>query len=144
MSSLPSWLFWALGSALFASLTAILGKLGVRGLDPDFATLIRSFVIIACLSLFVAITGKWSDPRQLPGKTILFLVFSGIATGLSWACYFRALKAGEASKVAPVDKLSLVLVCVFAVIFLGERPSLKDWTGIGLVAAGVLLLALKR
>ena len=144
MSTLPSWILWALGSAVFASLTAILGKLGIRGLDPDFATLIRSFVIVACLSLFVAVTGKWSDPRNLPAKSIFFLVFSGIATGLSWACYFRALKVGEASKVAPIDKLSLVLVCIFAVIFLGERPSLKDWTGIALVASGVLLLAIKR
>ena len=89
-------------------------------------------------------TGKWSDPLALRPKTWLFLTLSGLATGASWLCYFRALKIGDAAKVAPVDKLSVVLVALFAVIFLGERPALKDWLGIFLVASGVLLLALKR
>jgi transporter family protein len=89
-------------------------------------------------------TGKWSDPFTVPPRTWLFLLLSGLATGASWVCYFRALKIGRASQVAPVDKLSLVLVAVFAVVFLGERPSLREWAGIGLVAAGVLLLAWKR
>jgi len=96
------------------------------------------------LAAFVAYAGKWSNPFTLPARTWLFLLLSGLATGASWVCYFRALKIGQASQVAPVDKFSLVLVAVFAVVFLGERPSLREWAGIGLVAAGVLLLAFKR
>ncbi|MDB5986469.1 MAG: EamA family transporter [Nevskia sp.] len=140
---LTPWLIWALLSALFASLTAIFAKLGLRGVDSDFATLIRTSVILLVLAGFVAWTGKWSDPRALPGKTWLFLVLSALATGASWVCYFRALQIGDASKVAPVDKLSVVLVALFALAFLGERPSLKDWCGIVLVAAGVVLLSLR-
>jgi bacterial/archaeal transporter family protein len=96
------------------------------------------------LSAFVWFTGKWSDPFALPGKTWIFLGLSGLATGASWVCYFRALQIGEASKVAPVDKLSLVLVAIFAFVFLGERPSFREWSGIAMVAAGVLVLAIKR
>lgn len=144
MSSGESWLVWALLSAVFAALTAILAKIGIQGVDSDFATLIRTAVVLVCLAVFVVYAGKWSDPSRLSSKTWLFLSLSGLATGASWLCYFRALQAGEASKVAPVDKLSLVLVAVFAVIFLGERPSLRDWTGIAMVAAGVLLLAIRR
>jgi transporter family protein len=92
----------------------------------------------------VAYTGKWANPFELSAKTWLFLGLSGLATGASWVCYFRALKIGDASKVAPVDKLSLVLVAVFAFTFLGERPSLREWSGIAMVAGGVLLLAFKR
>ncbi|WP_220272924.1 EamA family transporter [Aquitalea aquatica] len=139
-----SWLFWALLSAVFAALTAIFAKIGIRGVDSDLATLIRTGIIGVVLSLFVWLGGKWSNPLQLSGKTWLFLGLSGIATGLSWACYFRALQMGEASKVAPVDKLSLVLVAVFAVIFLGERPAPREWLGIALVACGVVVLAFKR
>ena len=142
-AALPPWLLWALLSALFASLTAIFAKLGLRGIDSDFATLIRTGVILLVLAGFVAWAGKWSDPRALPGKTWLFLVLSALATGASWVCYFRALQIGDAAKVAPVDKLSVVLVAVFAVAFLGERPALKDWCGIVLVAAGVVLLSLR-
>jgi transporter family protein len=101
-------------------------------------------VILVVLSAFVYATGKWSDPRELSARTLGFLVLSGLATGASWVCYFRALKIGEASKVAPVDKLSLLLVAIFAVIFLGERPSLREWSGIALVGAGVLVLGFKR
>jgi transporter family protein len=139
-----AWFYWALLSAVFAAATAILAKLGIQGVDPDLATLVRTVVIMVVLAAFVAGTGRWSNPFALPAKTWLFLVLSGLATGASWVCYFRALKIGAASKVAPVDKFSLVLVAVFAVVFLGERPSLRDWAGIGLVAAGVVLLALKR
>ena len=96
------------------------------------------------LSVFVWSTGKWSNPFELPGRTWLFLGLSGLATGASWVCYFRALQVGEASKVAPVDKLSLVLVAIFAFTFLGERPSLREWSGIAMVAGGVLVLAFKR
>ncbi|MBA4710575.1 EamA family transporter [Aquitalea magnusonii] len=144
MMGTASWLFWALLSAVFAALTAIFAKIGIRGVDSDLATLIRTGIIGVVLSLFVWLGGKWSNPLQLSGKTWLFLGLSGIATGLSWACYFRALQMGEASKVAPVDKLSLVLVAVFAVIFLGERPAPREWLGIALVACGVVVLAFKR
>ncbi|HEY2627673.1 MAG TPA: EamA family transporter [Usitatibacter sp.] len=139
-----NWFVWALGSAVFAALTAIFAKIGIAGVDSDLATLIRTVVILVVLSIFVYATGKWSDPLALSGKTLGFLVLSGLATGASWVCYFRALKIGDASKVAPVDKLSLLLVAIFAVIFLGERPSLREWSGIALVGAGVLVLGLKR
>jgi bacterial/archaeal transporter family protein len=144
MAAEGNWFFWALGSAVFAALTAIFAKVGVAGVDSDLATLIRTVVILVVLSVFVYATGKWSDPFALSGKTLGFLVLSALATGASWICYFRALKMGEASKVAPVDKLSLLLVAVFAVIFLGERPSLREWSGIALVGAGVLVLGFKR
>ncbi|UHQ23119.1 EamA family transporter [Lysobacter sp. 5GHs7-4] len=144
MNTAPTWLFWALGSAVFAALTAIFAKIGLRGVDSDFATLIRTGVIALALSLFVAYAGKWSDPLQLPARTWTFLILSGLATGASWVCYFRALQIGQASQVAPVDKLSLVLVAVFAFVFLGERPSPREWLGIAMVGAGVLVLGFRR
>ena len=144
MTTSTSWLFWALLSAVFAALTAIFAKVGIQGIDSDLATLVRTAIIIVVLSAFVWFAGKWSNPLSLAPRTWLFLGLSGLATGASWVCYFRALQLGEASKVAPVDKLSLVLVAVFAFVFLGERPSLRDWTGIAMVAGGVLVLALKR
>lgn len=144
MAGEGSWFFWALGSAVFAALTAIFAKVGIAGVDSDLATLIRTAVIIVVLAAFVYTTGKWSDPRGLSARTWTFLTLSGLATGASWVCYFRALKIGEASKVAPVDKLSLLLVAMFAFIFLGERPSVREWGGIALVGAGVLVLGLKR
>lgn len=144
MVTSTGWFYWALLSAVFAALTAIFAKVGIQGVDSDLATLIRTAIIIVVLSAFVAYTGKWANPLELSPKTWLFLGLSGLATGASWVCYFRALKIGDASKVAPVDKLSLVLVAVFAFTFLGERPSLREWAGIAMVASGVLLLALKR
>jgi transporter family protein len=144
MNTLPGWFHWALLSAVFAALTAIFAKIGIANVDSDLATLIRTVVILFVLAAFVYATGKWSNPLELSAKTLLFLLLSGLATGASWVCYFRALKIGEASKVAPVDKLSLLLVAVFAVIFLGERPNLREWTGILLVGAGVLVLGFKR
>ena len=131
--AVQTWFHWALLSAVFAALTAIFAKLGLEGVDSDLATLIRTAVIIVALAIFVYSTGKWTNPTQLSARTWTFLVLSGLATGASWVCYFRALKLGEASKVAPVDKLSLLLVAVFAYTFLHERPSLREWTGIGLV-----------
>jgi bacterial/archaeal transporter family protein len=139
-----AWLPWALGSAAFAALTAIFAKVGLEGIDSDFATLIRTVVIVAVLGAFVAAAGKWRDPLALPGRSLAFLVLSALATGASWVCYFRALKIGEAAQVAPVDKLSVVLVALFAVAFLGERPAPREWAGIALVAAGVLVMSLKR
>jgi transporter family protein len=139
-----NWFFWAIGSAIFAALTAIFAKVGLDGVDSDLATLIRTVIIFLLLAGWVYFTGKWSNPLALSPKTLLFLGLSGLATGASWVCYFRALKIGAASKVAPVDKLSLVLVAVFAFLFLHERPSGREWTGILMVAAGVLLLAWKK
>lgn len=144
MTTAPTWFFWALLSAVFAALTAIFAKIGIQGVDSDLATLIRTAVIIAVLSIFVWLTGKWSNPLNLPSKTWIFLGLSGLATGASWVCYFHALQIGDASKVAPVDKFSLVLVAIFAVIFLGERPALPEWMGILMVASGVVVLALHR
>lgn len=131
-------------SAAFAALTAIFAKIGIQGVDSELATLVRTAIIIVVLSAFVGYTGKWTNPLALSPKTWVFLGLSGLATGASWVCYFRALQLGEASKVATVDKLSLVLVAIFAFAFLGERPSLREWLGIAMVAGGVLLLALKR
>ena len=138
------WFFWAALSACFAALTAIFAKVGVSGIDSDFATLIRTVLIACLLAPFVWLTGKWSNPLTLPVRSLSFLGLSAVATGASWLCYFRALQLGDASKVAPVDKFSLVLVALFACLFLGERLSAREWLGIGLVAAGVLVLAIKR
>jgi bacterial/archaeal transporter family protein len=139
-----SWFYWALLSAVFAALTAIFAKVGIQGVDSDLATLVRTVVVIVVLSAFVWFTGKWTNPIALPSKTLLFLGLSGLATGASWVCYFRALQIGDASKVAPVDKLSLVLVAVFAFAFLGERLTMREWIGIIMVAGGVFVLAFKR
>ncbi len=139
-----SWFIWAVLSAVFAAATAILAKVGIQGIDSDFATLVRTTVVVVLLALFVWLTGKWMSPSEVPARSWIFLVLSGLATGASWVCYFRALQVGEASQVAPVDKFSLVLVALFAVIFLGERPVVKDWIGIALVAGGVLVLAIRR
>ena len=139
-----SWFHWAILSAIFAALTAIFAKVGIKGVDSDLATLVRTAIIMVVLSAFVWYAGKWSNPLALPAKTWIFLGLSGLATGASWVCYFRALQLGEASKVAPVDKLSLVLVAIFAFAFLGERPTLREWTGITMVAGGVIMLAIKR
>ena len=143
--TIPSgWLLWALLSAGFAALTAIFAKVGLRGVDSDLATLIRTVVIVGVLAPFVWLTGKWSNPFDLSSKTLVFLALSAVATGASWVCYFRALQIGQAAQVAPVDKLSVVLVAVFAYAFLGERPSVQEWLGITLVAGGVLLIALHK
>ena len=144
MPESQSWLLWALLSAVFAAATAILAKIGLEGIDSDYATLVRTTVILVVLAAFVYATGKWQNPAFLPHRSLLFLTLSGLATGASWVCYFRALKLGEAYRVAPIDKLSVVLVAIFAVAFLGERPAPRDWAGIACVAVGVLLLSLKR
>ena len=138
------WLFWALLSAVFAAMTAIFAKLGVSGMDSDLATLVRTAVIFMILAGFVYFSGKWSDPFAYSPRAWLFLILSALATGASWVCYFRALKLGDVSRVAPVDKFSIVLVVIFAVIFLGERPSGRDWLGIAMIGGGVLLLAFRR
>lgn len=144
MPDTHNWVAWALLSASFAALTAIFAKVGLERVDPDYATLVRTAVILVVVAGMVGVMGKWQDPRTLPLRSLLFLGLSALATGASWLCYFRALQVGEASRVAPIDKLSVVFVAIFAVAFLGERPSSRDWLGIVLVAIGVLTLALKR
>lgn len=139
-----SWFTWAALSAVFAALTAIFAKIGIQGVNSDLATLVRTVVVVLVLAMFVWATGNLSNPLLFPLKTWLFLVLSALATGASWVCYFRALQIGEVSKVAPVDKFSLVLVAIFAFVFLGERPPLRDWLGITLISLGVLVLAIKR
>jgi len=138
-----SWWFWAILSAIFAALTAIFAKVGVENVNSDFATLIRTVVIFVTLALILTATSRWENPNSITPKTWLFLTLSGLATGASWICYFRALKLGDAARVAPIDKLSVVLVAVFAVVFLGERLSLPNWLGVCLIAAGAVLVAWK-
>lgn len=138
---LTSWLFWALLSAAFAALTAIFAKVGIENVNSDFATLIRTVVILIVAAGIVVATGHWQAPGSLSGKTWGFLVLSGVATGLSWLCYFRALQLGKAAQVAPIDKLSVVLVAIFAALLLGERLPLTGWLGIGLIAGGAVLVA---
>jgi len=137
-----SWLVWALLSAAFAALTAIFAKVGVENVNSDLATFIRTLVVIAALALILFATGKFQSPFTIAPRTYLFLTLSGLATGASWLCYFRALQLGNASQVAPIDKLSVVLVAVFGVVFLGESLSLLNWTGVALIALGALLVAL--
>ncbi|PST21934.1 EamA family transporter [Mesorhizobium plurifarium] len=136
-----SWQFWALLSASFAALTAIFAKIGVGSVNSDLATLVRTGVILLVAAGIVAVTGQWQRPTEISGRAWLFLTLSGVATGASWLAYFRALKLGDAARVAPLDKLSIVLVALFGVLFLGEKLSLVNWLGVGLIAAGALLLA---
>ena len=139
-----SWLFWAILSAVFAALTAIFAKIGVEDINSDLATLIRTVVVLFSLALILFATGQFNQTDPISTKSWVFLVLSGLGTGASWICYFRALKLGPATLVAPIDKLSVVLVALFGVVFLGERPSLNGWLGIVLIAAGAVLIAVKR
>ena len=141
--SLSSWQVWAVLSAIFAALTAIFAKVGVEGINSDLATLIRTAVVLITLSLILFATGQLTGSGPISPKSWLFLVLSALGTGASWLCYFRALKLGPATLVAPIDKLSVVLVALFGVTFLGERPSISGWIGIALIAAGAILIAVK-
>ncbi|CAK13647.1 EamA family transporter [Pseudomonas entomophila] len=138
---LSSWTFWAILSALFAALTAIFAKVGVAGINSDFATLLRTVVVLVSLALILYATGQYQALGSISPRSYLFLVLSGLATGASWICYFRALQLGQASQVAPVDKLSVVLVAVLGVTLLGERLDLRQWAGISLITLGVVMLA---
>ncbi len=140
---LDTWQSWAVLSAVFAALTAIFAKVGVEQINSDFATFIRTLVILCVVAAILAGTGQWQPPASVPGRTYAFLVLSGLATGASWLCYFRALKIGDAARVAPIDKLSVVLVALFGVVFLGERLSGPNWLGVTLIAAGAVLVAYK-
>ena len=138
-----SWQVWAVLSAIFAALTAIFAKVGVEGINSDLATFIRTVIVLISLSLILFATGQFSQPGPISTKSWVFLLLSGLGTGASWLCYFRALKLGPATLVAPIDKLSVVLVALFGVAFLGERPSLYGWLGISLISAGAVLIAIK-
>lgn len=138
---LASWTFWAVLSAVFAALTAIFAKVGISGINSDFATLLRTVVVLISLALILYATGQYQSLSSISARSYLFLVLSGLATGASWICYFRALQLGQASQVAPVDKLSVVLVAVLGVTLLGERLDLRQWAGISLVTLGVMMLA---
>ena len=141
MNLSSSWQTWAVLSAVFAALTAIFAKVGVENVNSDLATFIRTIVVIVTLGFLLAVTGQIQSPGSISGRTYLFLVLSGLGTGASWLCYFRALKLGEAAKVAPIDKLSVVLVAIFSVMFLGERLTAPNWLGIALIAVGAILVA---
>jgi len=136
------WKAFAVLSAIFAALTAIFGKLGVADINSNLATFLRTIVIVAVSALLVSVRGEWEDPARLSARGYLFLVLSGVATGLSWLCYYRALQTGPASRVAPIDKLSVVIVVIFAVMFLGERLTWKVGVGAVLVSTGAILIAL--
>ncbi|MCX7318941.1 MAG: EamA family transporter [Hyphomicrobiales bacterium] len=136
-----SWYFWALLSASFAALTAVFAKVGIENINSDFATFIRTIVILMAAGLILYGTGNRQAPSTVSAKTWLFLVLSGAATGASWICYFRALKLGDAARVAPIDKLSVVFVSIFAVVFLGEKLAWPNWLGVVLIAAGAVLVA---
>lgn len=137
-----SWIFWALLAAVFAALTAIFAKVGVEHIDSDLATFIRTVVIIITLGFILLATGKFNTPGPVSPRTWTFLILSGLATGASWLCYFRALKLGDAAQVAPIDKLSVVMVAIFGVVFLGEKLTALNWLGIALIGAGAIFVAL--
>ena len=139
--TVSSWQFWALLSAAFAALTAIFAKVGIENINSDFATFIRTVIILIVLGAILLASGQFQSPATISGKTWAFLGLSGLATGASWLCYFRALKIGNAAQVAPIDKLSVVLVAVFGAIFLGERLTGANWLGVALIAAGAVLVA---
>jgi transporter family protein len=138
---LASWQFWAIGTAFFAALTAIFAKLGVAGVPPDFATFVRTIVILAVSAAIVTATRQWQPLATVAARTWLVLALSGLATGASWLCYFRALDLGDAARVAPLDKLSVVLVAILATLLLGEKLSPANWLGVTLIAAGAMLVA---
>jgi bacterial/archaeal transporter family protein len=137
------WQFWAVLSALFAALTAIFAKIGVENVNSDLATLIRTLVVICVLALIVSVTGQFQDPSKISSRTYLFLLLSGLGTGASWLCYFRALKLGNAAQVAPIEKLSVVIIAILGVVLLGEKLSMVNWLGVLLVAGGAILVALR-
>jgi transporter family protein len=138
---LGSWQLWALLSAGFAALTAIFAKVGIENVPSDYATFIRTIVILLAAGAIVFATGQWQPPQSVSGRTWTFLVLSGLATGLSWICYFRALKIGQAAQVAPIDKLSVVMVAIIAAVFLGEKLSAIGWIGVLLIGVGAVLVA---
>ncbi|SFS17541.1 transporter family protein [Dyella sp. OK004] len=142
MNLRESWLLFALGSAFFAALTALFGKIGVAGINSNLATFIRTIVILMVTAGILSLRGEWAKPSGLPWHSWVFLVLSGVATGLSWLCYYRALQLGPVSKVAPIDKLSVAFVIVLSLLFLGEQASWPVLVGGGLILAGALVIAM--
>lgn len=142
MNLRESWMIYALGSAFFAALTALFGKIGVAGVPSNLATLIRTVVILGVATALVAWRGEWRAPATIEAKTWLFLVLSGVATGLSWLCYYRALQLGPVGKVAPIDKLSVAIAIVLGIVFLGESLSWPVAIGGGLIVLGSIVLVL--
>lgn len=140
MTSFPSWVVYALGSAVFAALTAIFGKFGVAGLNSNLATLIRTVVILGVTAAIVSLRGEWQKPGAIPATSWLFLLLSGVATGLSWLCYYRALQLGPVSKVAPVDKLSVAFAILLGIVFAGERLTWPVALGGALIVAGSIVI----
>lgn len=137
------WQLWAVGAALFAAITSVLAKLGLQGVDANLATLLRTLVVAAALSLLLLGNGQLSAPQlqSLPRSSLLALLLSGLATGASWLCYFQALKLGPVSRVAPLDKLSVVLVALFGAMVLGEHVGQRGWIGVLLMTLGAALVA---
>lgn len=142
-TAFSSWQLWAVLSAVFAALTAIFAKVGVENVNSDLATFIRTVIVVCVLGLIVYATRQFQNPAAISGRTYLFLFLSGLGTSASWLCYFRALKLGNAAQVAPIDKLSVVLVAIFGVVFLGERLTAVNWLGVALVAVGAILVAVR-
>ena len=136
-----NWVWFAIGSAFFAGLTAILGKLGVEGLNSNLATFIRTVVILFVVMAIISMRNEWQLPQHIVAKPVIFLILSGIATGLSWLCYYRALQLAPASWVAPIDKLRVVIAIILGITVLGEPISAKLLIGAGLILSGVLVLA---
>ena len=137
-----NWVFFAIGSAFFAGLTAILGKLGVEGINSNLATFIRTIVVLLVTAGIISARNEWQLPQHIAAKPFTFLILSGVATGLSWLCYYRALQMEPASWVAPIDKLSVVIAIILGVVLLGEPLSMKLVMGSLLILSGVLVLAL--
>ncbi|MFI4963513.1 MAG: EamA family transporter [Legionellales bacterium] len=139
----PTWVYYALGSAVFAGMTALFGKIGVTGINTNLATLLRTIVILLFTAGIVLTRGEWQNPAKLPVKALSFLILSAFATGASWLCYYRALQMGPASRVAPIDKLGVVVAMLLAFVFLGEKADAKTLTGEALIVAGAFMIALK-
>jgi transporter family protein len=142
MKLLSSWPIYALGSAFFAGLTVLFGKIGVMNINSNLATFIRTIVIIVMITGILCLRNEWQKPQVIDTKTWVFLVLSGIATGLSWLCYYRAIQLGPISKVAPVDKLSVALAMIFGIFFLGEKLTWQALLGSGLVIVGAIIIVL--
>ena len=135
--------YFAVGSAFFAGLTAIFGKIGVSGINSNLSTFLRTIIVAIVSGAIVLAMKEWQNPLLLPRKALTALILSALATGGSWLCYYRALQLGPASKVAPVDKLGVIFAVVLAFTFLGEKPELKTIIGVCLIAAGTLVIVLK-
>jgi transporter family protein len=140
MIPLPDWILYSLASAFFASLTAIFAKLGVGGINSNLANFIRTIVILLVTAGIVSWRGEWQKPESVAPSSWIYLVLSGLATGFSWLCYFRALQSGPISRVAPLDKLSVAFAIILALIFIGEKPSWPMAIGATLIVAGSIVI----